>query len=103
MLCVRIDPSSAGQGAAVSVSGYGNTLPWVVAVGPDGNCASTDYVLVSQAEYSGFTAGLGTASVFNIPDSSTLGAAWMAGFALPMICHLVAYSVGRLVSMFNSQ
>lgn len=56
------------------------------------------YVLLDVTEYTGFPT---VADLFVIPDIATAGTLWMAGFATPMIAYLVAYSVGRLIKMWD--
>lgn len=53
-------------------------------------------VLLSATEYTGFL------TVSGVPSSAELGAAFQAGFVIPMACYLVAYCAGRIVGVFNS-
>lgn len=56
----------------------------------------TAYVIATQSDYLAF-------SLFNIPDTSVLSAAWFAGFVVPMTAHMVAWAVGSLVNFFNER
>lgn len=54
-------------------------------------------VSLSSQEYSAFLANTG------MPGTSELSAMFSAGFVTPMTAYLIAYCVGRIVAMFDSE
>lgn len=52
----------------------------------------TAYVLQEAGSWAG---------LWQMPDSSTLGKAWFAGFSLPMTVGMMAWAVSKLVNFWN--
>lgn len=66
----------------------------------DASLCADGYALLSANEYMDVPT---LAALFSLPETASLQEAFIAGFSLPVICYLTAWSYGVVINWFNDR